>query len=842
MSGTATLLLQNETVDNTGGTVQVSTTGATLNLQDVTIDDGTVTNAGALQAIGGSNTISNVDLFTNTGTLRVNGASTVLLLLNEAINNTGGTVHVNNASATLDLQDVTITDGTVTNIGLLEAISGSNTISGVDSFTNSGTLRVSGTAVLLLSSETVDNTGGTVHVSTTGAVLNLQGATIDDGTVTNAGLLEAVSGSNTISGVDSFTNSGTLRVSGTAVLLLSNETVDNTGGTVHVSTTGAVLNLQGATIDDGTVTNAGLLAAIGGSNTISNVDLFTNTGTLRVSGTATLLLQNETVDNTGGTVQVSTTGATLNLQDVTIDDGTVTNAGALQAIGGSNTISNVDLFTNTGTLLVTGATTSLLLQNETLDNSNGVVEVVTGAVINLNGVVIAGGLLTGQGTFATVVATVNTLDGSAQTLTIDTNTAVTVNTGVTLNLIGTINGGGKILVAGASTINATGIILVPIDASGLADDTLLTLTGDADLTVINLVGDLNAGLLTGVLTVTTGDNLVDNGIAITTGSNNTTITGIGANDLVTVDALALLETSLLKLSGASAFTVSNLVGDLNAAAAPLATLTGVLTVTTGNAVDNAITITTGTNTTTITANGAGDTATVHAAALANNTLLTLIGSAAFVVDGLKGDLDASLLTGVLTVTTGDNLADNGIAIATGSNNTTITGTGANDLVTVNALALLESSTLKLSGASAFTVSNLVGDLDASGLLLGTLDVTTGDAADNGIAITTGTGATTITRGTTAGRHRDGARRRCSPDNTLLTVDGASNFVVSGLQGDLDASGLLLGTLDVTTGDAADNAHRHHHRHRRDHHHAGDARPGRHRRRWRRGAARRTTRC
>ena len=40
-------------------------------------------------------------------------------------------------------------------------------------------------------------------------------------------------------------------------------------------------------------------------------------------------------------------------------------------------------------------------------------------------------------------------------------------------------------------------------------------------------------------------------------------------------------------------------------------------------------------------------------ALANNIVLTLVGSAAEVVSGLIGDITASSLTGTLNVTTGD---------------------------------------------------------------------------------------------------------------------------------------------------------------------------------------------
>ena len=120
-----------------------------------------------------------------------------------------------------------------------------------------------------------------------------------------------------------------------------------------------------------------------------------------------------------------------------------------------------------------------------------------------------------------------------------------------------------------------------------------------------------------------------------------------------------------------------------------------------------------------------------ATALAQNTVLTLAGSAAEVVTGLVGDITAGSLTGALTVTTG-NAADNGISITTGSAATSITASGASDVVTVNATALAQNTALTLAGSAAEVVTGLVGDI-AAGSLTGALTVTTGDATDNGIS-------------------------------------------------------------------------------------------------------------
>ena len=63
------------------------------------------------------------------------------------------------------------------------------------------------------------------------------------------------------------------------------------------------------------------------------------------------------------------------------------------------------------------------------------------------------------------------------------------------------------------------------------------------------------------------------------------------------------------------------------------------------------------------------------------------------------------------MTTGD-AADNGISIATGSAATSITASGASDIVTVNAAALAQNTPLTLVGSAAEAVTGLVGDIAA----------------------------------------------------------------------------------------------------------------------------------
>ena len=149
---------------------------------------------------------------------------------------------------------------------------------------------------------------------------------------------------------------------------------------------------------------------------------------------------------------------------------------------------------------------------------------------------------------------------------------------------------------------------------------------------------------------------------------------------------------------------------------------------------------------------------VTATALAQNTALTLTGSAAEVVTGLVGNIAAGSLTGALTVTTGD-AADDGISITTGSAATSITASGAGDTLTINATALT-ANTLTLAGSAAATVTLGSGGSLAAG-------------ADTGnLTVTGGSGSNIITGGAGADRFVFNA----ISDSTVAARDTINNFV------------------------------------------------------------------
>lgn len=225
------------TVANTSGTVSVES-GSTLDLASATIDGGTVTVAGTLESTGTS-AIYGADI-TNTGTITVTSGTltidpgTLHAIVNrdliEAVN--GGTLKlttatITNAGATiaadgtsrLYLTDISINGGSLTNVGNLYSVSGSNMVSAA--VTNTGTIEVEAGRLNL--------SGGITGIGTLvvddGATLELGGA--DAQTVTFAGggntlQLDKVAGQSftgTIAGQS--TKAGTFTVTGTADITTS---------------------------------------------------------------------------------------------------------------------------------------------------------------------------------------------------------------------------------------------------------------------------------------------------------------------------------------------------------------------------------------------------------------------------------------------------------------------------------------------------------------------------------------------------------------------------------------------------------------------------------------------
>src|SRR5581483_4863584 len=142
--------------------------------------------------------------------------------------------------------------------------------------------------------------------------------------------------------------------------------INSTGGSAidnaDISNTGTIVSTVGVmTIDPAgpptfTLTNSGFVQANGGELDITG-EAISNSGTVRAIGDGLLSLSSLTLTNTGnGKVSVEQ-GSTLDLASAGISGGTLDNAGTLDNLSGSNTISAAVV--NTGTIEVKTGTLDL---------------------------------------------------------------------------------------------------------------------------------------------------------------------------------------------------------------------------------------------------------------------------------------------------------------------------------------------------------------------------------------------------------------------------------------------------------------------------------------------------
>ncbi|MDH2402709.1 FecR domain-containing protein [Bradyrhizobium sp. SSUT18] len=532
IAGAATLL--NDVVINTGHIIKIDD-GQTLTLSGTEISGGTINNysgalGGTIDVTGDSTIDGNATLnkgaitvesgytlrfgdatvagtaIANHGAVKVDASKT--LALNGA-SLTGGALTV---SGTLDSTGTTkVTNASIANNGLIEALGGLLTLAATTSasianagtlqakgaeldvdhqaVTNTGTLAAINDGTLKLIGMTVTNTNGTVSVES-GSTLDLQGATIDGGTVTIAGMLEST-GTSAIDNAD-ITNTGT------------------------ISVTSGTLTIDPATVH--AITNHGLIQVSGGELDISGEDI-SNTADIKAINYGTLKLANVTVSNSiTGAITVDGTSK-LYLTDVSINGGGLGNAGNLYSVSGNNTVTGG--VTNTGAIEV---------QAGTLNLSGGLSGV--GSLIIDDGATLE---------LAGATAQTVTFAGGADTLQLDK----VAGQSFTGTIAGQSTKGGTFTITGAADITSASGDALDFTASGGAPATpaniILTpagaLTGAVNGVVVTQDG-------TGDISLTaTGDikGLAGNGITLrdsATGSGNITVnnatgtaTGTGANSI-----------------------------------------------------------------------------------------------------------------------------------------------------------------------------------------------------------------------------------------------------------------------------------------------------------------------
>ncbi len=459
-------------LDNRGRTLSVGN-GTTYDLAGGTVWGGTISDAGGGFDIG----YGTFDDVTYRGTLIVDGSG-VLNVVNGLIVRTvsgglPGAISLAGGGSILQVLDTETLDNAVVTIG-----------------DSSGSIDILGSAGAAANTLTL-GAGLTVR-QTVGQAQLLNGGTSD--AIINRGSIAVAGGTLDISG-GSFSNSGTISVSGGGTLMFEPATLTNfasntlTGGVWTVGA-GSTIQLARSTFiytlnADVTLSGTGsVIQSLNSSNVQNSLDGSLRTigasGALRVLGGRSLALKGTVSDQ--GLLQLG--GGTLSNTSVTTISGTllgygtavggITNNGVIEANGGRLTI--VNIATGTGRLQVdAGATLDLATTNAMNSGFSGV-----GGTLQLDKPTTYTGTIGGFAVGDTIVlggVTANSASITGGTLTVNLNTGKTLSYAVTGSFSGltvqtasvagntnvTLSSGSGLRVAAASAPVAT-----PIQASNLS--------------------------------------------------------------------------------------------------------------------------------------------------------------------------------------------------------------------------------------------------------------------------------------------------------------------------------------------------------------------------------------
>jgi autotransporter passenger strand-loop-strand repeat protein len=576
--GTEVGLVNSGTVDGSGGVISgtvvngglVEASGADAYLALV----GSTTNSkgNAIEAIAaGAGGFAELDLggpVSNSGTveaLATSAGSIAYVDIGGSVDNTSGRI-VASGNGIIDLVGgAVISGGTLQTVGAGAAIAAypSNSATIVSAAIVSNSLLAARGGALTLSAVTFGandkleaSAGGTLVVSG-GAVFGVgtlaeavSGGTLDiDGTIANAGAVEALAGSPDATATVALSgglvgNSGSMiasaaATSGRATVTISGGTVSNTK-TIAAEATApnafTLLPLGGGdatvTINATSVTNAGTLEALavsgGRAATNATATAIGNTGTIRAlassAGQATMEVGG-TVSNAKSAFMVaSATGSnsSATLAGAGLNDATVSNSGTIEALAQGGAGVDVGIGgTNQGTIVASaGAASDAFVLLDTIDNTGGriVASAGSGATAQImieDGGVISGGTLqtVGAGAAITVLpfdsATINSATIAANSHIILGQNARGVDQ-VTLTLNNDTFGAGTVLeVTDNSTLSINGGLSLSAGALiEVLDDSTATISGN-----VNNAGTIEAiGAFHGAAAISiSGDNLTNTG-------------------------------------------------------------------------------------------------------------------------------------------------------------------------------------------------------------------------------------------------------------------------------------------------------------------------------------------
>jgi len=776
-----------------GNDVTIADTGA-LDLRASTVSgnlaataQGDITQSGALAVSGTSTftidtaTLKDVTLDTQANDLA--GAVTVATA-------NGGTVrdiglrNVNAAAALAALpataRNLSVTfDNAAVNLPAA-TLSGNLTVTAGGAITDSGAVSVTGTTTLDAGTgnnivlNNADHFAGGVSIS------SAQDVTLNDTGALDLGA-STVSGNLSVTANGAITDSGALNVTGTATVAAgaNNITLDAgdhfaggigvaSGNNVAITDTGA-LDLRASTVS--------------GNLSVTADGAITDSGALNVTGTTTLAAgttNNITLDNAdhfAGGVGIASGN------DVALNDTGALDLRASTVSGNLNLTANGNI-TDSGPIAVTGATTLAAgVNNITLDAGDhfaGGIGIVSGnnvAITDTGALDLAASTVSGT---LNVTANGPITDSGVLAVTGATTLAAGAGNDITLDDNDHFAGGIGITSGNNVSVNDTGAL----------DLRASTVSGDLNVTAGGPVTDSGAIAVTGATTVAAGT-----GNNITLDSGDHFAGGIG---IVSGNDVAITDTGALDLRA------STVTGDLNVTAGGAITDSGALSVT------GATTASAGAGND-ITLDEANDFAGGIGIGSGRNVSVNDIGAL---------DLQASSVSGDLSVTAGGAITDSGALAVTGT--TTLAAGSGNNITLDNAdhfggavtIASAKDVTLNDTGSitmGASTVSGALnvtagGNIAQSGGTSISAGATTLDTSGaNGNIVLTGANNQFGTIDATAGSGNVSITENATMD--VASISNTGNVSLNAGANDLNVTGTVgtgsTGTVSLSTSGAHD---------------------------------------
>ncbi|HEV7409889.1 MAG TPA: autotransporter-associated beta strand repeat-containing protein [Bradyrhizobium sp.] len=488
------------------GTKTLTLTNAAGNFAGSIGGSGGLTLAAGVQTLSGVNSYTGATTIT-TGTLALVGAGSIASSSAVAANGTfdisgvaGAGTSIGNllgsggvvlGAKTLTLNNgFGIFSGSISGTGGVTIGFGSETLSGVNSYTgvttiNVATLSLSGAGNIASSSGVIVN--GEFDISgVSGTGTSIQTLSGSGGVALGAKTLTLTNASGNLTG--GLAGTGGLTIAGGTETLSGGSTFTGlttiSGGTLILTTSA---NLPGSVTNGATFSNAGV---VGGSLT-NTAGTSTNSGT--VNGGATV---------SGGTL--NTTGAI---------SGGLTNAAIVNAAG----VVNGPIANNAGSFTTTGT----LFSDSTFANAAGATLAVGAATYTLQGLLTNSGVVT--------VANGATLDASAGGVTNNASGTITVAAGGTvkddLNNAGAVTNNGAYIAnvatnTGAGNITNNGVWTGNVLSNTATITNNLTWTGTVSNagTFNNNAGATVSGLLTNTAGTTTNNGALNGGATVSGGT------------------------------------------------------------------------------------------------------------------------------------------------------------------------------------------------------------------------------------------------------------------------------------------------------------------------------------